>query len=94
MRSDGAGGRRRGALIGIALGATAPTARLNAKNRAPNPLITAHEQEIPVMSDDPLPSWNDGAAKQTILDFVAAVTVADDVYHDLEKQAAAAMARD
>lgn len=26
------------------------------------------------MSDDPLPSWNDGAARQAILDFVAAVT--------------------
>jgi hypothetical protein len=26
------------------------------------------------MQDDPLPSWNDGANKQAILDFVAAVT--------------------
>jgi phosphoglycolate phosphatase-like HAD superfamily hydrolase len=26
------------------------------------------------MANDPLPSWNDGAAKQAILDFVAAVT--------------------
>ncbi|MGH2615118.1 MAG: HAD family hydrolase [Thermomicrobiales bacterium] len=30
--------------------------------------------EVAAMQNDPLPSWNDGPNKQTILDFVAAVT--------------------
>lgn len=29
---------------------------------------------LPVFAADPLPSWNDGAAKQSIVDFVAKVT--------------------
>jgi hypothetical protein len=32
------------------------------------------EARYVTMADDPLPSWNDGPAKQAILDFVAAVT--------------------
>src|SRR5581483_9886697 len=34
----------------------------------------ARSEERATMRNDPLPSWNDGPAKQAILDFVAAVT--------------------
>lgn len=37
------------------------------------------DEPYPLMSSmtDPLPAWNDGAAKQAILDFVAQVTTAN-----------------
>jgi phosphoglycolate phosphatase-like HAD superfamily hydrolase len=36
--------------------------------------LTALVATVAAAQDDPLPSWNDGAAKQAIVDFVAAVT--------------------
>ena len=38
------------------------------------PLLTASSQAQTTTSDVPLPSWNDGPAKQAILDFVRATT--------------------
>jgi phosphoglycolate phosphatase-like HAD superfamily hydrolase len=47
------------------------TARLTTPLGAPHP---AQERGISSMSNDPLPSWNDGPNKHAILEFVAAVT--------------------
>ena len=38
------------------------------------PLVPMLARAQPAASGDPLPSWNDGATKQAILNFVAAVT--------------------
>jgi phosphoglycolate phosphatase-like HAD superfamily hydrolase len=60
--------------IGISAGALAALpAHLTGTRAAPTSAVTTHG-EGHVMQNDSLPSWNDGAAKQAILDFVAAVT--------------------
>ncbi|MGH2613897.1 MAG: HAD family hydrolase [Thermomicrobiales bacterium] len=48
-----------------------PAARASAASRG---TTSVPRSEGAAMADNPLPSWNDGAAKQAILDFVAAVT--------------------
>lgn len=59
------------------MGTAVPAAMQVASHReanatsAPAELFTRRER---VMQHDPLPSWSDGAAKQAILEFVAAVT--------------------
>src|SRR4051794_35237685 len=50
--------------LGVLSGYTATTGRFG-------PDLAAHAQAA---ADDPLPSWNDGKARQAILAFVAAVT--------------------
>jgi phosphoglycolate phosphatase-like HAD superfamily hydrolase len=40
-------------------------------------MLAGAEQHRAAAQDDPLPSWNDGAAKQAILDFVSAATDED-----------------
>ena len=45
------------------------------------PLLTVHARAQTVAPRDALASWNDGPAKQAILDFVQATTVQGSPYH-------------
>jgi hypothetical protein len=68
---------RRRVLGGIATGAVAAIAAHTEASKALSRTGDApgsKRLEETAMQDDPLPSWNDGANKQAILDFVAAVT--------------------
>jgi hypothetical protein len=70
-------GSSRGTLLGAFAGAAVTGAArfLGDEGRAaPHAAETAPATEANTMQSDPLPSWNDGPAKQAILDFAAAVT--------------------
>jgi len=65
----------RRAVIGASVGALAAVVvRRDRLEAAPNVPASTPLEEVLVIQNDPLPSWNNGPAKQAILDFVAAVT--------------------
>lgn len=61
-----------GSVFSAAIGIAAP--RPVTANHAP--IVAMFAQPKPAAAADPLPSWNDGAAKSAIIDFVTRVTTA------------------